>query len=63
MIQDNLKDICHGRTVLMIAHRLSTIREADRIMVMDKGCVAEFGTRDELMEKQGLFWHLVQSQM
>ena len=63
IIQDNLKDICHGRTVLMIAHRLSTIREADRIMVMDKGCVAEFGTRDELMEKQGLFWHLVQSQM
>lgn len=62
MIQKNLKEICKGRTVLMIAHRLSTLKDADAIMVIDRGRVAEYGPRQKLVERQGLFWHLMQQQ-
>ncbi|CAF0891323.1 unnamed protein product, partial [Didymodactylos carnosus] len=50
------------RTTLIIAHRLSTIRQADRIYAIDKGKIVEQGTHDTLMEKQGYYYELVQTQ-
>ncbi len=51
-----------GRTTITIAHRLATIRQADRILVFDKGMVVEQGTHDELMEKGGTYEKLVRIQ-
>jgi len=62
IIQQNLKEICRGRTVLIIAHRLSTLRDADAIMVIDRGRVAEYGSKQMVIERKGLFWHLLQQQ-
>lgn len=50
-------------TRIVIAHRLSTIRNADRILVMDAGKIAESGTFDELMERDGMFAKLVKRQV
>ncbi|HHU8365856.1 TPA: ATP-binding cassette domain-containing protein, partial [Escherichia coli] len=50
-IMRNMHNICKNRTVIIIAHRLSTVRMADRIMVMDKGNVAESGTHQELLAR------------
>lgn len=63
IIQNNMKEICRGRTVLIIAHRLSTLRIADEIMVMDRGQVVETGTHAELMEHKGLYAHLYEMQL
>ncbi|EME69947.1 toxin secretion ABC transporter ATP-binding and membrane protein [Paramagnetospirillum caucaseum] len=52
-IQDNMRSICSGRTVFIIAHRLSTVRDADRIVVVDKGEVVEDGSHAELLEIEG----------
>ena len=57
-IQKAVKKLIHGRTTFVVAHRLSTIRDADWIVVMDHGRVAEQGTYTELMEKQGIFYHI-----
>ncbi len=62
VIQKNLNAICRGRTVLIIAHRLSTLRDADAIMVVEKGRIAEYGPKDKLIEAKGLFWHLLKQQ-
>ena len=51
-----------GRTVIMIAHRLSTIRDADKIIVIDGGVVAESGTHDELMATNGIYADLHHAQ-
>ncbi len=48
----------HGKTVIMIAHRLSTIRSADKIIVVDKGCLMEQGRHDELLEKRGKYFDM-----
>ena len=48
--------------MVVIAHRLSTIRNADKIVVLQKGDVEEQGTHAELIEKQGLYWELVRRQ-
>lgn len=53
IIQQNMRDICRGRTVLIIAHRLSTVRQADRIIVMDRGTIVEEGTHAELLQREG----------
>lgn len=63
IIQKNLKDICKDRTVLIIAHRLSTLAAADEIMVIDKGQLIEQGSHDELMQKDGLYSYLYNSQL
>lgn len=55
LIQRALKELTRGKTVLMIAHRLSSITDADRILVVDKGRIAEQGTHTELVEKQGIY--------
>lgn len=62
IIQNNLRQICQGRTVLLIAHRLSTLRDADAIMVVEKGQIAEFDKKENLMERKGLFYHLLKQQ-
>ena len=61
-IQDALLVLTKGRTTIAIAHRLSTLRNATRLVVLDKGTVAEVGTHDELMEKQGIYYGLVMAQ-
>ncbi len=61
-IQKALKNLVQGRTVFAIAHRLSTLRDADRLIVVDGGKIAESGTHDELMKKRGTFYKLVQAQ-
>ena len=54
-IQQALSDLSQGRTTLVIAHRLSTIRHADRIIAVDNGRIAESGTHEELLEKDGIY--------
>ncbi len=61
-IQEALARLVHGRTTFAIAHRLSTLRGANRLVVLDKGRIAEIGTHDELLEKQGIYHKLVQAQ-
>ncbi len=53
IIQNNMKDICVGRTVIIIAHRLSSVRHADRIVVMERGQIVEMGHHLDLLEKSG----------
>ncbi|MCZ6634491.1 MAG: peptidase domain-containing ABC transporter, partial [bacterium] len=62
-IQENLDEILHDRTALIIAHRLSTVRDADVIVVLDKGHIAEMGDHDHLMLQQGLYYHLSSQQL
>ncbi|MCD7776209.1 MAG: ABC transporter ATP-binding protein/permease [Firmicutes bacterium] len=61
-IQDALVNLMKNRTSLIIAHRLSTIQDADVIVVMDKGRVAETGTHEELLKKEGTYYTLYMSQ-
>jgi HlyB family type I secretion system ABC transporter len=58
----NLQTVFQGRTVLFITHRLATIKNADIILMMDKGKVAERGTHDELMDMKGLYYCLYEQQ-
>ena len=62
VVQEALNRLMVGRTSIIIAHRLSTIKNADRILVLDKGKLAEDGTHDELMAQNGLYAHLYQIQ-
>jgi len=57
-IQDALSKLMIGRTSLVIAHRLSTVRQADTIVVLDKGHILEVGNHDALMRKQGFYFRM-----
>ena len=63
MIQQALNRLVKGRTTFAIAHRLSTLRDADRLVVIDRHGVAEIGTHNELLEKQGIYYGLVNAQL
>jgi ABC-type bacteriocin/lantibiotic exporters, contain an N-terminal double-glycine peptidase domain len=62
-IVEDLNAFFHGRTVLIIAHRLSTVRNADKIVVMEKGKIVEEGTHEELTAKRGAYYKLVKNQL
>ena len=62
-IQANLDLLLEDRTALIIAHRLSTVRDADAIVVLDKGHIAELGTHGELMAQPGLYAHMCGQQL
>lgn len=62
LVQDAINNMMQNRTSIVIAHRLSTIRHADEIVVLQKGEIVERGTHDELMQKQGYYYRLVQMQ-
>lgn len=61
-VQQALDQAVQNRTTLVIAHRLSTIKNADLIVVLDQGSIAEMGTHTELMSRGGRYFHLVQQQ-
>jgi ABC-type multidrug transport system fused ATPase/permease subunit len=62
LVQEALENLMKGRTSFVIAHRLSTIRNADKIVVIDKGTVAESGTHQQLMNQNGLYRKLNEMQ-
>jgi ATP-binding cassette subfamily B protein len=62
-IQEALDNLVQGRTTIAIAYRLSTLREANRLVVLDRGEIIEVGKHAELMARQGYYYHLYQSQM
>ena len=62
-IMEHLHRFYRGRTVVVVAHRLSTVRDADNIVVLDKGRVAEEGTHEELTAKRGIYYELVKNQL
>ena len=62
-VKQSLDELLVGRTSFVIAHRLSTIRDADRILVLERGRLVEQGTHDELMARQGLYFYLTSQQL
>ncbi|MDR2040552.1 MAG: ABC transporter ATP-binding protein/permease [Bacteroidales bacterium] len=62
LIQEGLDKLMEGRTSFVIAHRLSTVRNLDRILVLENGEIAEEGSHTQLMEKQGIYYHLYRNQ-
>ncbi|MEA2422178.1 MAG: ATP-binding cassette, subfamily bacterial HlyB/CyaB [Thermoleophilaceae bacterium] len=62
-VKQNMDDLLRGRTSFVIAHRLSTIRDADVILVLERGKLVEHGSHDELMARQGLYYYLASQQL
>src|SRR5690606_779155 len=62
IIQEAMDVLKKGRTTFIIAHRLSTIKNADQILVLDRGTIVERGNHDELMEKRGKYYQMYQLQ-
>ena len=62
VVQEALDRLMIGKTTVIIAHLLSTVRNADKIIVLDRGRVAQKGTHDELMEQPGIYRELYQTQ-
>ncbi len=58
LVQEALERLMKGRTAFVIAHRLSTIKNADRIVVLKQGRIEEFGTHEQLLDRDGLYSHL-----
>lgn len=63
IIMENLNDFFKGRTVVIVAHRLSTVKNADQIIVLDKGEVVELGSHHELTAQKGEYYQLVKNQL
>ncbi|WP_291995185.1 ABC transporter ATP-binding protein [Candidatus Accumulibacter sp. ACC003] len=61
-IQKALDNLVRGRTTIAIAHRLSTLRDADRLVVLDRGSVVEVGSHEQLMAREGHYYRLYQAQ-
>ena len=61
--QENLRRLCRDRTTFIIAHRLSTVRYADKILVLDRGILAECGTHEQLIAQEGIYYYLAQQQL
>ena len=55
IVQEAVEKLINNRTTIVIAHRLSTIENANKILVLDQGTVAEFGTHQDLLEQEGIY--------
>ena len=62
IIQKAMEVLQEGRTTFMIAHRLSTIKEAQQILVLDKGAIKEQGTHETLLQKEGIYHQMYRMQ-
>ena len=62
-VKENIDGLLNGRTSFIIAHRLSTVRDADLILVLERGRLVEHGTHDDLMARQGLYYYLSSQQL
>ncbi|MBK7957280.1 MAG: peptidase domain-containing ABC transporter [Bacteroidetes bacterium] len=63
IIMENLDEFFKGKTVVIVAHRLSTVKNADKIIVLEKGCLVEEGTHAQLVENKGAYYTLVKNQL
>ena len=63
VIMNNLEEFFHGKTVVVVAHRLSTVKNADNIVVLDKGRIVEMGTHNDLTALKGEYYKLVKNQL
>lgn len=63
LIVENLASFFRGRTVIIVAHRLSTVRNADTILVLEKGSVTESGTHEQLVSEKGTYYRLIRDQL
>lgn len=63
IIMEKLQMIFSGKTVVIVAHRLSTVKNADNIVVLDKGAIVEEGTHNYLVEKKGYYYKLIRNQL
>ena len=59
----NLEEFAKGKTMVVVAHRLSTVRNADQIIVLEKGEIAETGNHEELITKKGVYHQLIKNQL
>jgi len=62
-VRSALDALMRNRTTIVIAHRLSTVRDADRLAVLDRGCLVETGTHAELLARNGLYARLIRRQL
>lgn len=58
LVQEAIENLMRNRTVILIAHRLTTVKNADQIIVIDRGNIAETGTHEELLAKNGIYTKL-----
>jgi ATP-binding cassette subfamily B protein len=63
IIMENMEEFYKGRTVVVVAHRLSTVKDADQIIVLDRGEIVEQGSHEELIDNKGTYFHLVKNQL